>query len=246
VNLKTAASVFVALALWAPAAMGFSSDGSSVARNLNRSVVRTNSTVVVTVTFTNTEAVPLRGFYYAEQLPSSLSVTTLGVSLNNQPITNYIFEFGQDGDVYAGRTPYRWVLEQPPAFGQTNLVPAGGCVRVVYSVCSSVATSVGLDQFMWVGFVQAATNVAFGSSDSTDYRDLSFVSNAPPASLSASAATNGWRLQIDSLNGCSYAVQASTDLSDWVLLVTNTTPFTFTDTNSAAFPIRFYRGMWVP
>jgi uncharacterized repeat protein (TIGR01451 family) len=169
VNRKIATSVFVALALWAPVALGFSSDGSSVARNFNRSVVRTNSTVVATVTFTNAGAVPLHGFYYAEQLPSSLSVTTLGVSLNNQQITNYIFEFGQDGDVFAGRTPYRWVLEHPPAFSQTNPVPAAGCVQIVYSVCSSVATSFSLDQFMWVGFVQTTTNVAFGSSDNADY-----------------------------------------------------------------------------
>jgi hypothetical protein len=246
VNFKIAASVFVTLALWAPVALGFSSNGSSLGRNFNRSVACTNSAIVVTVTFTNTEAVPLRGFCYAEQLPSALSVATLGVALNGQPVTNCIFETGQEGDVYAGRTPYRWVLEQPPDFSQTNPVPAGGCVQVMYSVSSAVATAAGLDQFMWFGFPQASTNAAFGASDNTDYQGLNFVSNAPPASLSAYPVANGCRLQIDSLAGCSYAVQASTNLSDWDLLVTNTAPFTFADTNSAAFPIRFYRGLWVP
>jgi len=38
-------------------------------------------------------------------------------------------------------------------------------------------------------------------------------------------------------------IQASTNLagSNWVSLGTNASPFTFIDTNSTSFPLRFYR-----
>ena len=38
-----------------------------------------------------------------------------------------------------------------------------------------------------------------------------------------------------------YAVQASTNLVNWVSVQTNTAPFTFVDTNIAAYSKRFYR-----
>jgi hypothetical protein len=41
--------------------------------------------------------------------------------------------------------------------------------------------------------------------------------------------------------GYSYAVLASTNLSNWIALKTNTSPFTFIDSNTAAFPRRFFR-----
>jgi len=41
-------------------------------------------------------------------------------------------------------------------------------------------------------------------------------------------------------------VQASPDLSNWVSLVTNTVPFTFTDTNNGSQPQRFYRAKLAP
>jgi len=48
------------------------------------------------------------------------------------------------------------------------------------------------------------------------------------------------------LPGYNYAVQASTNLVDWVPLVTNSSPFGFTDTNTGKFPQRFYRAVSVP
>jgi hypothetical protein len=46
--------------------------------------------------------------------------------------------------------------------------------------------------------------------------------------------------------GFNYAVQASTNLIDWVSLITNTSPFTFVDTNSTNSPQQFYRTFYVP
>jgi polygalacturonase len=47
-------------------------------------------------------------------------------------------------------------------------------------------------------------------------------------------------------SGCHYAVQASTNLSDWTSLLTNPAPFTFTDTNTPIFRNRFYRAVYLP
>ena len=41
-----------------------------------------------------------------------------------------------------------------------------------------------------------------------------------------------------------YSVEASSNLVDWVLLGTNASPFTITDTNR--FDYQFYRGHYLP
>jgi hypothetical protein len=41
-----------------------------------------------------------------------------------------------------------------------------------------------------------------------------------------------------------YSIQASSNLFDWISLVTNASPFTFTDTNR--FDYQFYRGRYLP
>jgi hypothetical protein len=201
---------------------------------------------VVSAGFTNTEAASLRGFYYADQVPSGLAVATLGVVLNGQSVTNYTVEVGQDGDVYAGCAPYRWVLELPTDFARANPIPPGAGLQIVYSVSSAVPGVFNLQQFGWVGFNTLATNAAFGYSESADQMAVSFLAVAPPCVVAGRAVTNGFLLQVDSSPGCGYAVEVSTNLLGWVALATNTAPFVFTDTNAAGCPARFYRARWLP
>jgi hypothetical protein len=50
--------------------------------------------------------------------------------------------------------------------------------------------------------------------------------------------------QVSGVTGPDYAVQGSTNLADWnTLFITNSPamPFSWTDTNAAALPARFYR-----
>jgi hypothetical protein len=231
---------------WPPGAFGFSTDGSTLARNFSRTIAGTNSGIVVTVTFTNGTSLALRGFYFAEQLPSALTVTPLSINLNGISITNYIFETGQDGDVYAGSTPWRWVLEQPSGFTQNNPIPADGIVQIIYSATSASSGTFSLAEFEWAGFALATTNASLGYSETAEKQSLTFLANSPPAIISVHAAANAFDLHLDSLAGCTYILQASTNLSDWVPLVTNTTPFDFSDTSLHSFPARFYRGRWLP
>jgi hypothetical protein len=43
--------------------------------------------------------------------------------------------------------------------------------------------------------------------------------------------------------GYNYVIESSTDLVNWQSLQTNSSPFTFIDTNAASYPIRFYRAV---
>jgi hypothetical protein len=60
-------------------------------------------------------------------------------------------------------------------------------------------------------------------------------------------ATNGqFQFNLSGTAGSSWIVQASTNLSNWVSLATNTVPFVFLDTNNGNLPQRFYRAKFSP
>jgi hypothetical protein len=46
--------------------------------------------------------------------------------------------------------------------------------------------------------------------------------------------------------GYNYAIQTSSNLLNWTSLQTNTSPWTFTDTNTKSFHQRFYRAIYPP
>jgi len=52
--------------------------------------------------------------------------------------------------------------------------------------------------------------------------------------------------QVAGVPGFNYTVQGSTNLIDWISLITNTAPFIFADTNAASFPQQFYRAIYEP
>jgi hypothetical protein len=88
------------------------------------------------------------------------------------------------------------------------------------------------------------TNI-YGSVTSAP-ASLIIYSNATPTLTVDSASTNGqFQFDILGVTGLNYSVQASTNLMNWVPLQTNVSPFTFIDTNSTAFPQRFYRSVFM-
>jgi len=74
------------------------------------------------------------------------------------------------------------------------------------------------------------------------------VYNSPAPVLRAFgfSAGNQFQFTVTGLAGFTYAVEASLSLTDWVSLVTNTSPFTFVDGDSTNFPQRFYRANYLP
>jgi len=58
-----------------------------------------------------------------------------------------------------------------------------------------------------------------------------------------------FHFQLNGLSGRNYRIDASTNLTAWVTLGTNTAfggNFVFTDTNSPSFKVRFYRAVLLP
>jgi hypothetical protein len=76
---------------------------------------------------------------------------------------------------------------------------------------------------------------------------LSVYASASPTLSGTGYLTNGqFHFSLSGVPGYNYAVFGSSNLSDWTLLQTNTSPFIFIDTNAAAFPGRFYRAQYLP
>ncbi len=155
-------------------AFGFTSGNSALRRTFSGNTAAINSPIRVTVVFTNGETSALRGFFYTDQLPSSLSVTTLDLTLNGQSVSNFTFESGLEGDVYPGCTPRRWRLETPPGFTEANPIPARGVVRITYGVASATAGSFTLRDFTWAASFLNRTNTTFGCSEAADPQTLEF------------------------------------------------------------------------
>jgi hypothetical protein len=69
---------------------------------------------------------------------------------------------------------------------------------------------------------------------------------APRLSAPAYSNANQFQFRVVGISGFRYAVEASTDLVNWVSLLTNTSPFTFLDPDAPNFPQRYYRSVYVP
>lgn len=179
----------------------FSAGGSTLVETVNPSAAPTNGSIIVTATFTNLEAAILRGFYYEEQLPSTLRVTPLSVRLNGAAVRDFKFESGQDGDVYDGLTPQRWILESPTNFSEANPVPVSGVVQIVYRLTAASPGDFSLGEFAWVASYAGATDVVFGAAGPADCKTITFLSGQLPAGLpwvmwwqNASGASVLWQM----------------------------------------------------
>ena len=99
----------------------------------------------------------------------------------------------------------------------------------------------------------AATTFTASGAESPISTEIIYVA---PALNSAAYAPSQFSCQVVGPLGSQYVVEASTDLVNWVELQTNSVPFTFVDTNSSNFSLRFYRtlvssdpalrGKWFP
>jgi hypothetical protein len=54
-------------------------------------------------------------------------------------------------------------------------------------------------------------------------------------------ANGTFEFNVGGVAGGNYVIASSTNLTDWIPLETNTSPFTFTDTNAVNAPSQFYR-----
>ncbi|MFO1476026.1 MAG: immunoglobulin domain-containing protein [Verrucomicrobiota bacterium] len=125
---------------------------------------------------------------------------------------------------------YQWFFK-----GTNFLAGAGGPDLSLDSVTMNQAGSYR---------VTVANDYDFTSSDDMTLTVLS----SPAARLLAPALHGANQLQFDvaGVTGWQYAVEVSTNLMDWQPLSTNTSPFTFVQTNSPDRPQQFYRAVCQP
>lgn len=102
------------------------------------------------------------------------------------------------------------------------------------------------------GIYTNTASVSAGTSDPNPDDDVAvstlIVSGVPPLPpqltfANVPGAGGGFQLNIGGNEGSSVIIQASTNLINWVGLITNLVPFTFTDTDATNYPSRFYRAI---
>ena len=116
------------------------------------------------------------------------------------------------------------------------------------------STAVGTANAMYI----AAAAGSFYGTGGTIRFDMVTVSGsaingtsaAPaPATLSAAAANpSSFQISVAGTSGSNYVLQASTNLiaGTWLPIVTNASPFNFIESNTATYPLRFYRAVSQP
>jgi catechol 2,3-dioxygenase-like lactoylglutathione lyase family enzyme len=123
---------------------------------------------------------------------------------------------------------YQW------QFNGTNLVEATDATLILTNVTTDQAGTYGVTVTNLAGI--ASTSATF-----CVYSSAAAVLTAPP-----SFSGDGFQFTNTGVPGFNYAVEASTNLVDWVPLVTNTSPFTFVDGDATNFPARYYRSVYLP
>ena len=130
-----------------------------------------------------------------------------------------------------GRPPlsYQW------QFNGTNLDSATNSTLTLNNVATNQAGVYSVTITNMLGNVTSSNAV------------LSVYMSAAPT-MNAILFSGGHQFQFDvtGVPRFNYAVQASTNLTDWESLVTNTSPFTFMDTNAPNFSKRFFRSIALP
>lgn len=123
---------------------------------------------------------------------------------------------------------YQW------QFGGTNIPDATNSSLALTNVQQSDA-----------GVYQLAITNASGSF-TTGERLYVYDSPVPTIKNPLVSTNSVFQVTIIGVPGFKYALEVSTNLSDWVPIITNTSPFIFSDTNAALWPQQFYRAVYVP
>jgi hypothetical protein len=181
----------------------------------------------------NTKIISMRRIYILFTFAAMLLVgaktlatspTLASVSLAWQPspssgVTGY--------DIYYGTSSGNYITAVP-VFGVTNLT--------IYGLTSGQT------------YYFAATSVDSAGDQSAFSPEISGIAGAvvatqTPGVLSQAAGLSAGQFgfNLSGTAGAQYAVEASTDLVNWVTLQTNVAPFQFIDSNAVQFPRRFYR-----
>jgi hypothetical protein len=173
------------------------------------------------------------GFNISTNLVADFSVMDHKPFILQQP-TNQAALIGADAAFRAaatGTTPISWQWQ----FNSTNIDDATNATLVLSNVTADQA-----------GVYSVTVTNPIGSTLSSN-AVLSVYTSAVPAMNSVSLSTgNQIQFTINGIPGFNYAVQASTDFVTWDSILTNISPFDYTDVNTANMPQRYFRVIYLP
>jgi hypothetical protein len=91
-------------------------------------------------------------------------------------------------------------------------------------------------------------NVAngYGSVTSSPATLTVYLTEAATLTPGIGTGTNPIQFYVAGVPGLQYAIEASTNLVDWLRLQTNVSEFLFSDTPGQTYSQRFYRAVWIP
>jgi GH25 family lysozyme M1 (1,4-beta-N-acetylmuramidase)/alpha-tubulin suppressor-like RCC1 family protein len=120
-------------------------------------------------------------------------------------------------------------------FNQTNLLDAPDAALLSLNNVQSAQAG---------GYSVVVINLA----GSTTSAVATLTVQVPTRILMAPSYTvdGGFQVSLAGAPGSNYIIAASSNLTDWTPLETNTSPFTFTDSNTVSLPMRFYRAYLAP
>ena len=154
------------------------------------------------------------------------SITTQPAGCTNVAGTTANFNIVADG---TEPLSYQW------QFNNTNLDGATNATLTLNNVTMDQAGAYSV----------TITNIA-GSIISSNAVLSVYATAAAMLNGCSFSCVDGIQFQVAGVPGFNYAVQESTNLIDWVSLFTNTSPFSFTDTNTVNLSQQFYRAIYMP
>ena len=134
-------------------------------------------------------------------------------------------------------------------FNLGNTPASKGTISVV--VNNGLATNNTVKQSFTVTITAAivktvTASAATAQASSPKIASPAIVVNAAATLTVTPGAAGQFAVNVAGATSNQYAVQASTDLMNWVSLQTNAAPFTFVETNASKFDRRFYRAVSLP
>jgi hypothetical protein len=168
------------------------------------------------------------GFHYDEAFNPSTPPTIVSQPTNQIVPAGTNVSFTVSGSSFSSMS-YQW------QFNQTNTLSGANNATLILSNVQPTDSGV---------YSVVVTN-ACGSITSAPAS--LFVYTCAAATLSPlMSATNGVQFSVTGVPGLNYVVQTSSNLVDWVPLITNQPPFKFSDSDATNFAQRFYRAVCSP
>jgi len=175
-------------------------------------------------------SVVITNYYGSVTSTPAALVTVLPLIVSEPASLNVIqgqpanFSVGVDG-----QTPFSYQWQK----NGTNIL---GATNSILSFASAQTTNTG------------AYDVIVQNPVGTEMSSVATLSvyTTAAATMNANATPSGVSIVVTGVPGYAYVIQASTNLTAWVPIQTNFSPFVFTDTNFTLLPHRFYRGVYQP